>query len=140
STVRTLTARSTLAHVQSRDGTPRGASSGPMVDTADDPRWTNAFIISRRWGRRRALPRNAVECGDFERLACQCESPHLTAVYVNQVWAAPPLPQEASQSRHCVSSPSVTRPSAAGTGHRGYGYCLTHGMIEDSGSRGRGGW
>jgi hypothetical protein len=83
---------------------------------------------------------SSVYGGAFERLACQCDSPHLTAVHVNQVWAAPPLPQEASQSRHCVSSPSVTRPSAAGRGHRRYGYCLQHAMIEDSGSSRRGGW
>jgi hypothetical protein len=44
-------------------GGSHGSSSGQMVDTADDPRWTNAFIISRGWGRRRALPRNSVECG-----------------------------------------------------------------------------
>jgi hypothetical protein len=43
-------------------GGSHGASSGPMVDTADDPRWTNAFIISRGWGRRRVLPRNSGEC------------------------------------------------------------------------------
>jgi len=32
-----------------------GSSSGQMVGAAADPRWTNAFIISRGWGRRRGF-------------------------------------------------------------------------------------